>query len=323
MMNIQPLLQPVEEDMRAVDALIRKRLSSDIVLINTLAEYIISSGGKRIRPALVILAARAAGYQGTAHHLLAVIIEFIHTATLLHDDVVDESTLRRGRETANSVWGNDASVLTGDFLYSRAFQLMVELDSFEVMRVLADATNRVAEGEVMQLMHTHNPDLSEQDYLEIVDRKTASLFAAGCQLGASLAGRSPEDCQSMAAFGRKLGIAFQMVDDALDYGHGDDTFGKNLGDDLAEGKTTLPLICALSRAPEEKAATIRQAIIDADLSALDPIKKMIESTNAMTYTFGRVDEIANEAIRHLDGFAPSIYREALVSLIEFSSHRRA
>lgn len=322
-MNIQPLLQPVADDMRAVDALIRKRLNSDVVLINTLAEYIISSGGKRIRPALVILAARAAGYQGSAHHLLAVIIEFVHTATLLHDDVVDESDLRRGRETANRVWGNDASVLTGDFLYSRAFQLMVELDSFEVMQVLANATNRIAEGEVMQLMHAHDPKLSEQDYLEIVDRKTASLFAAGCRLGASLAGRSEADCQAMADFGRQLGIAFQVVDDALDYGHGDDTYGKNLGDDLAEGKTTLPLICALTRAPADEVALMRRAISNADLDALDSIQKAIESTDAMAYTFERVDTAARTAISHLDAFEPSPYRSALISLTEFSAQRRA
>lgn len=322
-MNIQPLFQPVENDMRAVDALIRKRLSSDVVLINTLGEYIIASGGKRIRPALVVLAARAAGYQGTAHHLLAVIIEFIHTATLLHDDVVDESTLRRGRETANSVWGNDASVLTGDFLYSRAFQLMVELDSPEVMKILADATNRIAEGEVMQLMHAHDPNLSESDYLEVVDRKTASLFAAGCRLGALIAGRTPAECQAMADFGRHLGIAFQVIDDALDYGHGDDSYGKNLGDDLSEGKTTLPLICALARTPEVEAAPLRQAIRDANLGALDSIKKAIESTDAMTYTFGRADEAANAAIDCLAPFESTQFKDALILLAEFSVQRRS
>ncbi|HET7314726.1 polyprenyl synthetase family protein [Salinisphaera sp.] len=322
-MIIQPLFQPVDDDMRAVDALIRERLSSDVVLINTLGEYIISSGGKRIRPALVVLAARAAGYVGEAHHLLAVIIEFIHTATLLHDDVVDESTLRRGRETANNVWGNGASVLTGDFLYSRAFQLMVELDSFEVMKVLADATNRIAEGEVMQLIHTHDPDLSEQDYLEVVDRKTASLFSAGCRLGALLAGRTPRECQAMADFGRHLGVAFQVVDDALDYGHGDHTYGKNLGDDLAEGKTTLPLICALARSEEADAAPLRRAIRDADLGAMDSIKKAIESTDAMTYTFGRADEAARSAIDCLAPFESSQFKDSLVSLAEFSVQRRS
>ncbi|ROO28390.1 polyprenyl synthetase family protein [Salinisphaera japonica] len=322
-MTIQPLFQPVADDMRAVDALIRRRLNSDVVLINTLGEYIIASGGKRMRPALVLLAARAAGYEGEAHHLLAVIIEFIHTATLLHDDVVDESTLRRGQQTANSVWGNDASVLTGDFLYSRAFQLMVELDSFEVMKVLADATNRIAEGEVLQLMHSHDPDLTEHDYMEVVDRKTASLFSAGCRLAAGLAGCTSQQCQAMADFGRHLGVAFQVTDDALDYGHGDETYGKNLGDDLAEGKTTLPLICALSRLGEAESAPLKTAIRDGDLTALDSIKKSIESTDAMTYTFGRANEEAQSAINCLAGFPESEAKTALISLAEFSVQRRS
>ena len=322
-MTIQPLFEPVADDMRAVDALIRRRLNSDVVLINTLGEYIIASGGKRMRPALVLLAARAAGYEGEAHHLLAVIIEFIHTATLLHDDVVDESTLRRGKETANSVWGNDASVLTGDFLYSRAFQMMVELDSFQVMKVLADATNRIAEGEVLQLMYSHNPDLTEHDYMEVVDRKTASLFSAGCRLAAELADCSPAQCQAMADFGRNLGVAFQVTDDALDYGHGDDTYGKNLGDDLAEGKTTLPLICALSRLDDDDSAPLKAAIRSGDLSALDSIKKSIESTDAMSYTFGRADEKAQAAIGCLADFPESAAKTALISLAEFSVQRRS
>ena len=233
--------------MRAVDALIRQRLNSDVVLINTLGEYIIASGGKRLRPALVLLAARASGYTGDQHHLLATIIEFIHTATLLHDDVVDGSTLRRGRDTANTLWGNDASVLTGDFLYSRAFQMMVELDSFQIMRVLADATNRIAEGEVMQLMHSHNPDLAENDYLEVVDRKTASLFAAGCRLAAELAGCDAARCDAMATYCLHLGVAFQFIDYSMDYGLVDDNYGKNVGDDLAEGKASVPMIRALSQ----------------------------------------------------------------------------
>ncbi|MDA3921493.1 MAG: polyprenyl synthetase family protein [Salinisphaera sp.] len=321
-MSIQPLFQPVEDDMRAVDALIRQRLSSDVVLINTLGEYIIASGGKRLRPALVLLAARAAGYQGDQHHVLATVIEFIHTATLLHDDVVDESSLRRGRETANNVWGNDASVLTGDFLYSRAFQMMVELDSFEVMKVLADATNRIAEGEVMQLMYSHDPDLAESDYLEVVDRKTASLFSAGCRLAAVLAGRTSSECDAMAAYGRHLGIAFQVTDDALDYGRGDESYGKNLGDDLAEGKTTLPLICALSRLSADTAAPLRQAIRDGDITALDSIMKSIESTDAMAYTCGRAEEEAAIAISSLDIFEDSDAKAALASLAEFAVRRR-
>lgn len=322
-MTIQPLLQPIQDDMRAVNALIRKRLSSDIVLINTLGEYLIASGGKRIRPALVMLAARAAGYEGTAHHLVATIIEFIHTATLLHDDVVDESTLRRGQETANSIWGNDASVLTGDFLYTRAFQLMVEVEHFEVMKVLANATNRIAEGEVMQLMNTHNPDITEQDYLEIVDRKTASLFSAGCRLGAVVAGRSARECQAMADYGRYLGLAFQVTDDALDYGQGDETYGKNLGDDLAEGKTTLPLIHALAHSDGNQAADLRHAIREADLEALDSVQKAIENTGAMTYTFSRAKQDAEHAAQCLDIFEDSTYKDSLISLAHFAVDRRS
>lgn len=321
-MSIQPLFQPVEDDMRAVDALIRQRLSSDVVLIRTLGEYIIASGGKRLRPALVLLAARAAGYEGDLHHVLATVIEFIHTATLLHDDVVDESTLRRGRETANHVWGNDASVLTGDFLYSRAFQMMVELDSFEVMKVLADATNRIAEGEVMQLMYSHDPDLAEADYLEVMDRKTASLFSAGCRLAAVLAQRSSGDCDAMAAYGRHLGIAFQVTDDALDYGQGDHSYGKNLGDDLAEGKATLPLICALSRLSDAEGAPLRQAIRDGDITALDSIMKSIESTDAMSYTYRRAEGEAAKAVASLDVFETSDAKSALVSLADFAVRRR-
>lgn len=321
-MDILPLFEPVDDDMRAVDALIRERLASDVVLINTLAEYIIGSGGKRLRPALVLLAARACGYEGSQHQLLAAIIEFIHTATLLHDDVVDESTLRRGQQTANTVWGNDASVLTGDFLYSRAFQMMVELESFDVMRVLADATNRIAEGEVMQLMYSHNPDLAESDYLEVVDRKTASLFSAGCRLAAQIAGCGVAQQDAMAGYGRHLGIAFQVIDDALDYGAGDNGYGKNLGDDLAEGKTTLPLISALSRLDKDSAAPIRAAIREGDLNAMDSILKAIESTQAMAYTCRRAEAESQKAIDCLDDFDESQAKAALVSLARFAVQRR-
>lgn len=321
-MNIQPLLKPVDDDMRAVDAIIRARLDSDVVLINTLGEYIIASGGKRLRPALVLLAGRASGFANEQHHLLAAVIEFIHTATLLHDDVVDESTLRRGQQTANTVWGNDASVLTGDFLYSRAFQMMVELESFDVMQVLADATNRIAEGEVMQLMYAHNPDLSEADYLEVVDRKTASLFSAGCRLAAQLGGCSDNEQQAMADYGRHLGVAFQVIDDALDYGRGDDGYGKNLGDDLAEGKATLPLIRALACLDDAAAAPIRHAVREGELDALDSIMKAIESTQAMEYTCRRAEEEADKAIACLDVFDESPAKAALVELAGFSARRR-
>ncbi len=308
--------------MRAVDALIRARLSSDVILINALSEYIINSGGKRLRPALVLLAARACGYEGERHHLLAAIIEFIHTATLLHDDVVDESGMRRGQQTANVVWGNGASVLTGDFLYSRAFQMMVELENPAVMRVLADATNRIAEGEVMQLMHSHDPDLSEADYLDVVDRKTASLFSAGCRLAAVISGCDSAREEAMADYGRHLGIAFQVIDDSLDYGRGNGQYGKNAGDDLAEGKTTLPVICAVQRLPPAEAEPLRQAIRDGDLSQLEMIAKAIESTGAMTYTCDRADAAANEAAQCLSGLAESPAKAALVALTEFSVARR-
>jgi len=321
-MDMQPLFEPVDDDMRAVDALIRERLASDVVLINTLGEYIIGSGGKRLRPALVLLAARACGYEGSQHHLLAAIIEFIHTATLLHDDVVDESTLRRGQQTANTVWGNDASVLTGDFLYSRAFQMMVELESFDVMRVLADATNRIAEGEVMQLMYSHNPDLAESDYLEVVDRKTASLFSAGCRLAAQIAGCDARQQQAMTSYGRHLGVAFQVIDDALDYGAGDNGYGKNLGDDLAEGKATLPLISALSRLDTDAAAPIRAAIREGDLSAMDSILKAIESTDAMAYTCRRAEDESQKAIDCLAALDESPAKVALISLARFAVQRR-
>ena len=322
-MTTQPLFEPVHDDMRAVDALIRQRLNSDVVLINTLGEYIISSGGKRLRPMLVLLAARACGYEGERHLLLAAIIEFIHTATLLHDDVVDASTLRRGKETANTVWGNDASVLTGDFLYSRAFQMMVELESFEVMQVLADATNRIAEGEVMQLMHSHDPNLAEADYLEVVDRKTASLFSAGCRLAAKMAGCDRARCEAMADYGRHLGVAFQVIDDTLDYGRGDVGYGKNLGDDLAEGKTTLPLIRALILLDPAESAPIRDAIRSGNLDALDRITAAIETTDAMTYTCDLAKAESRKAVDCLAAFDESAAKTELVRLAEFSAQRRS
>src|SRR5688572_5785647 len=238
------------DDMAAVDALIRRRLASDVVLINQISEHIVAAGGKRLRPMLVVLAARALG-GGAGAHQLAAIVEFIHTSTLLHDDVVDESDLRRGRRTANALWGNAPSVLVGDFLYSRSFQLMVELDSMPVMRVLADTTNRIAEGEVLQLLHVHNPDTDEAAYLRVIERKTAVLFAAATRLGAMQAGASAEVQQRLHDFGMNLGLAFQIADDVLDYTADAADLGKNLGDDLAEGKATLPLIHAMAHSNDE------------------------------------------------------------------------
>lgn len=321
-MQLEPILKPVEADMRAVDALIRRHLDSDVVLIRTLADYIIAGGGKRLRPATVLLAAGAAGFSGNDdHRLLAAIIEFIHTATLLHDDVVDDSGQRRGRDTANAVWGNSASVLTGDFLYSRAFQMMVALERPQVMQVLADTTNRIAEGEVLQLMNAHRADISEADYMDVVDRKTASLFSAGCRLGAMLADAPVAQSDALARYGCHLGIAFQIMDDALDYDATDNAFGKNVGDDLAEGKATLPLIWALSQASAEDASALRRAIEDGDCDQLEAVRSAIESTRAMTYTLARAEDEAAKARAALDEIPDSSSRRALLELANFAVRR--
>lgn len=321
-MDLKPLIKPIEAEMQTVDRLIRARLNSDVVLIRRLADYIINSGGKRLRPAVVLLVARANGYEGDQHTLLAAIIEFIHTATLLHDDVVDVSETRRGQDTANAVWGNSASVLTGDFLYSRAFQMMVELDRAEIMSVLADATNRIAEGEVLQLLNCHNPDVSEDAYMEVVDRKTASLFAAGCRLGAVLANAPAARCDAMETFGRHLGVAFQVIDDALDYDADAEELGKNIGDDLAEGKTTLPLIRALASEQPEHARAVRHAIESGGSAELALVRDAIETTEAMAYTASRAEGEARSAVQALDGLPESPYKAALSELSQFAVQRR-
>jgi len=250
----------IESDMKAVDAVIRQRLHSDVVLVRRVAEYIVQSGGKRLRPALVLLSAGALGYRGTHHHELAAVIEFIHTATLLHDDVVDASDLRRGRQTANAIFGDSASVLVGDFLYSRAFQMMVAVNDMRIMRVLSDATNVIAEGEVLQLMNCHDPDLDETGYLQVIRYKTAKLFEAAAQVGAIIGGANPAIEQAMAVYGAHLGTAFQLIDDVLDYSGAEVETGKHLGDDLAEGKPTLPLIFVLKNGSADQAASVRRAI---------------------------------------------------------------
>ncbi|NBC22583.1 MAG: octaprenyl diphosphate synthase, partial [Gammaproteobacteria bacterium] len=259
-------------DMGRVDALIRQSLQSDVVLVSQVAEYIIGSGGKRLRPLLVLLGSRALAYDGDEHIRAAAIIEFIHTATLLHDDVVDASDRRRGRHTANHVFGNQASVLVGDFLYSRSFQMMVQIGDMQVMDILADATNTIAAGEVMQLMNVHDPDTTEERYLEVIHRKTAKLFEAGAAIAAVLSGQPPEVRERMAAYGRNLGAAFQLVDDALDYQASPDELGKDLGDDLAEGKPTLPLIHAMSAGTPEQRRLIRAAIENGGLDNLAPVQ---------------------------------------------------
>jgi len=311
-------------DMAAVDALIRRRLASDVVLINQVAEYIIGAGGKRLRPMLLLLAAGSQGERaakGTDAHQLAAVIEFIHTATLLHDDVVDESDLRRGRRTANAVWGNAASVLVGDFLYSRSFQLMVELDRVEVMRILADTTNLIAEGEVLQLLHVRNPDTDEAAYLRVIERKTAVLFAAATRLGALLAGADATLQQRLHDYGLNLGYAFQIADDVLDYTSDAETLGKNLGDDLAEGKATLPLIHAIGHSDAHVRDELRAAIEHGDTSALPQVLAAIHATGGLEYSRERARGYADLAERALDGLEANEYLAALRGLARYAVNR--
>jgi octaprenyl-diphosphate synthase len=314
------------DDMAAVDALIRRRLASDVVLINQVAEYIVGAGGKRLRPMLLLLAAGALGEHtgkgiGPDAHQLAAVVEFIHTATLLHDDVVDESDLRRGRKTANAVWGNAASVLVGDFLYSRSFQLMVELDRMEVMRILADTTNRIAEGEVLQLLHVRNPDTDETAYLRVIERKTAVLFAAATRLGALLSGADAATCDALHDYGMNLGYAFQIADDVLDYASDAETLGKNLGDDLAEGKATLPLIHAMLHSESATRARLRYAVEHGDTDALPEVLQAIRATGGLDYSRQRAFEYAEAAERALDGLADNDYTAALRGLARYAVSR--
>jgi len=309
------------DDMRRVDALIRQRLSSDVVLINQIADHIIAGGGKRLRPMLHVLAAGAAGYRGEDHTKLAAIIEFIHTSTLLHDDVVDESDLRRGRKTANALWGNAASVLVGDFLYSRSFQLMVELDDMRIMRILADTTNTIAEGEVLQLLNIGNADVGEEAYLAVIERKTAVLFAAATELGGILAGLPDDQVAALRRYGMELGYAFQIADDLLDYTSDAGTLGKNIGDDLAEGKPTLPLIYALERADAEQAKSLRHAIEHGGLDSLDRIVASIRDSGALERTRERALAHARAAREALAALPASAHREALATLADHSVQR--
>ena len=310
------------DDMKDVDALIRHRLSSDVVLINRIADHIIAGGGKRLRPMLHVLAARAAGYEGTEHAKLAAIVEFIHTSTLLHDDVVDESDMRRGRKTANALWGNAASVLVGDFLYSRSFQLMVELDDMRIMRILADTTNTIAEGEVLQLLNIGNADVDEAAYLAVIERKTAVLFAAATELGGVLGGLPDAQTAALRRYGMELGYAFQIADDLLDYVSDADTLGKNIGDDLAEGKPTLPLIYAMQSADAEQLKSLRHAIEHGGLDSLDRIVAAIRDSGALERTHDRAVSHANAARAALDEIAASPFRDALAALADYSVERR-
>lgn len=313
----------VANDMVRVDDLIKHRLQSEVVLINQLANYIIGSGGKRLRPQLVLLAAGACNYKGNDHIHVAAIIEFIHTATLLHDDVVDASDLRRGRDTANAVWGNEAAVLVGDFLYSRSFEMMVDVQSMRVMDILARTTNRIAEGEVLQLLNVNDPDVTEEQYIEVIEAKTARLFQAATQLGAVLAEQSDDIRVALAEYGSKLGTAFQIVDDVMDYQSDKAVMGKNVGDDLAEGKTTLPLIYAMRDGSDAQKRAVADAIKNSDIDNIDTVMAAIESTDALNRSLLAANAYAEEARESLSALPPSSYRDALDAIASYSVKRSA
>ena len=318
---LENLSQLLSADMRAVDRVIRERLHSEVALIRQVAEYIIGSGGKRLRPALVLLSAGALGYRGSSHHTLAAVVEFIHTATLLHDDVVDESALRRGRPTANTLFGNATSVLVGDFVYSRAFQMMVNVNDMRILRVLADATNVIAEGEVLQLMNCRNADSDEVSYLEVIRYKTAKLFEAAGRLGAMLAGAPPELEEAMAVYGGHLGTAFQLIDDVLDYSGDSGVIGKNVGDDLAEGKPTLPLIRVMQQGTAEEAGLVRRAVASGGLADLDGVLAAIRRSGALDYTRQQAEVEAQAARAALDPIPATQYRDSLIQLASFAVTR--
>ncbi len=300
--------------MAEVDTVIRERLASEVVLINQISHYIVSAGGKRIRPMLVLLFSRALGFEGRERHELAAVVEFIHTATLLHDDVVDESDLRRGRQTANALFGNAASVLVGDFLYTRAFQMMVSVNRMRVLQVLADATNTIAEGEVLQLMNMHDPDIDIPAYLKVIRYKTAKLFEASAQLGAVLAGAPSEVEERCAEYGRSLGTAFQLIDDLLDYEGNTAELGKNVGDDLREGKPTMPLLVAMQRGSDDERRFVREAIEQGSVERLPQIIEIVRKTGALEATREAARVEADRARRALEVLPLSPYREALLEL---------
>lgn len=320
--DLEAIRAQLDDDWPAVNREIYNRLNSDVALVNSVSQYIIGSGGKRLRPLLVLLAARACGYVGEQHVTAAAIVEFIHTATLLHDDVVDASARRRGQDTANSVFGNEASVLVGDFLYSRSFQLMVDIGQMRIMEVLADATNTIAEGEVLQLMNCRNPDTTERQYLDVIYRKTAKLFEAGVLIGAILGNQTRIVEDAFVEYGKQLGIAFQLVDDALDCDATSETLGKNIGDDIAEGKPTLPLIYALQRCKPRQQLLIRKAIENGGRDNIDVILHAISSSGALAYTLSRAKRASQAAIAALARVPESIYKDSLLQLAEFAVDRR-
>ena len=321
-MTLEQIRDLVTADFEAVDRVIKRRLHSPVTLVDQVARYIIYSGGKRLRPLLVLLAARACGHQGERHIDAAAIIEFIHTATLLHDDVVDGSSLRRGRDTANEVFGNPASVLVGDFLYSRAFQMMVALDRMPIMDIMGDATNAIAEGEVLQLMNAHDPNTTEERYLDVIHRKTARLFQAAAQIGAVVSDASTKVVESLARYGKHIGTAFQLVDDALDYQADEAALGKHLGDDLAEGKPTLPLIYAMQHGSGDQRAMIRHAIEKGGLDQLQEITRAVASLGGLAYTARLAQCEADQALAALAPLPESVFREGLSELARFAVARK-
>jgi len=315
------LAQSIAADMEAVNTVIRHRLHSDVTLVNQIAEYIIGAGGKRIRPTLVLLMANAYAYQGTAHHELAAVVEFIHTATLLHDDVVDESSMRRGRQTANALFGNAASVLVGDFLYSRSFQMMVGLHNMRVMQILSDATNVIAEGEVLQLLNMHDPDVSEAAYLNVIRSKTAKLFEAAAQLGALIAGATDAQVTAAGDYGASLGTAFQLIDDVLDYAGDADTIGKNVGDDLREGKPTLPLIWLMENGSPEQRELVRNCIEQGDEQHFEAILTAVTTSGALDYTRNAAHVAADRAAAAIADLPESNFKQSLLQLCVFAVDR--
>ena len=321
-MSFEIIKQLLAPDMSAVDGVIRTRLHSEVALVNQVGEYIVNSGGKRLRPALVVLSAKAFGYSGRFHHDLAAVVEFIHTATLLHDDVVDESELRRGRATASALFGNAASVLVGDFLYSRAFQMMVEVDNMRVMQTLADATNVIAEGEVLQLLNCNDANVDAANYLHVIHCKTAKLFEAAMRLGAILSGADEASEQAAAKYGMHLGTAFQLVDDVLDYSGDEQDTGKNLGDDLAEGKPTLPLIYAMRHGSEDQAAVVRVAIEQGDITRFADVLQVIKQTGALEYTRQQAQLEADMACAELVALPDTNYKQSLLQLANFAATRQ-
>ncbi|WP_041522414.1 polyprenyl synthetase family protein [Gilvimarinus agarilyticus] len=316
-----PFHDVVADDFSEVNDLIIRQLYSDVGLVENIGHYLIEAGGKRLRPLMVLLSARALDYNGKHHLDLAAVIEFIHSATLLHDDVVDVSSLRRGRPTANAEWGNAPSVLVGDFLYSRAFQMMVAIGNMDIMTILSKTTNIIAEGEVQQLVNAKDPDLTEAGYRQVIEKKTAVLFAAACEVGAVIAGADATTRQALSQYGLQVGIAFQLVDDALDYKGDAEALGKNVGDDLAEGKPTLPLIRAMEKAPAADRELIRNAISNGDASQLDKVVAIVEATGAMEYTLAAARDAVTLALAALEALPKGRYRSALADVAEFATGR--